>query len=162
MSRRSHSRPSCRQDALVTYYYYHYLTLNRPKHLNAIDPHMPLEISEAVRQANLDPEVHCIVLKGSGLGFCGGYDLNIFAEKAIRGESECRQDVSAGYEPFQDYLFMNECTKCYSELFHSYKPTMISMPLACCWHTRYSRLVILRPSRSLVLAATFPILRIAK
>ncbi|KAJ6782957.1 hypothetical protein PWT90_09786 [Aphanocladium album] len=101
-----------------------YITLNRPKHLNAIDPHMPPELRAAVREANHDPGVHCIVLKGSGAGFCGGYDLGIFAESALRGETDGSQDLSQGYEPFRDYLSMKECTNCYSELFHSYKPTI--------------------------------------
>ncbi|KAM3464244.1 hypothetical protein MY5147_003109 [Beauveria neobassiana] len=101
-----------------------YITLNRPQHLNAIDTHMPLEIRAAVRQANLDPDVHCIILKGNGAGFCGGYDLDIFAASALRGETAGSQDLSEGYEPFRDYLLMKECTDCYAALFHSYKPTI--------------------------------------
>lgn len=101
-----------------------HVTLNRPKQHNAIDQHMPLEIRAAVRTANADPSVHCIVLKGNGRGFCGGYDLDIYAANAQRGQTAGSQDLSKGYEPFQDYLLMKECTNCYSELFHSYKPTI--------------------------------------
>jgi enoyl-CoA hydratase len=101
-----------------------YIILNRPKHLNAIDSHMPLEIRAAVRLANADPAVHCIVIKGSGRGFCGGYDLNIYAEAAMRGQTEGSQDLSKGYDPFRDYQLMRECTHCYAELFHSHKPTI--------------------------------------
>ncbi|MCQ6512870.1 enoyl-CoA hydratase-related protein, partial [Vibrio parahaemolyticus] len=74
--------------------------------------------------ANLDPDVHCIILKGNGAGFCGGYDLDIFAASALRGETAGSQDLSEGYEPFRDYLLMKECTDCYAALFHSYKPTI--------------------------------------
>ena len=101
-----------------------YITLNRPKQHNAIDQHMPLEIRSAVRTANAHPAVHCIVLKGNGRGFCGGYDLDIYAANAQRGQTSGSQDLSRGYEPFQDYLSMKECTDCYSELFRSYKPTI--------------------------------------
>lgn len=101
-----------------------YITLNRPTQHNAIDQHMPLEIRTAVQTANADPNVHCIVLKGNGRGFCGGYDLDIYAANANRGETAGSQDLSRGYEPFQDYLSMKECTNCYSELFHSHKPTI--------------------------------------
>lgn len=101
-----------------------YITLNRPAHLNAIDTHMPPEIRAAVRLANSDPSVHCIVIKGSGTGFCGGYDLSIFAQNATRGQTDGSQDLSQGYDPFVDYLSMRECTHCYSELFHSHKPTI--------------------------------------
>lgn len=101
-----------------------YITLNRPKQHNAIDQHMPLEIRAAVRSANADPSVHCIVLKGNDRGFCGGYDLDIYAANAQRGQTAGSQDLSQGYEPFHDYVSMKECTNCYSELFHSYKPTI--------------------------------------
>lgn len=101
-----------------------YITLNRPDQHNVIDQHMPLEIRGAVRIANADPHIHCIVLKGKGRGFCGGYDLKIYAESAQRGQTEGSQDLSRGYEPFQDYLLMKECTNCYSELFRSHKPTI--------------------------------------
>lgn len=101
-----------------------YITLNRPKHHNAIDQHMPLEIRVAVRTANNDPIVHCIVLNGAGRGFCGGYDLSIYAADAQRGKTEGSQDQTHGYEPFRDYLTMKECTDCYAELFHSHKPTI--------------------------------------
>ncbi|PLN76255.1 ClpP/crotonase-like domain-containing protein [Aspergillus taichungensis] len=101
-----------------------YITLNRPKQHNAIDLHMPLEIRTAVRAANADSNVHCIVLKGNGRGFCGGYDLDIYATNAQRGQTPGSQDLTHGYEPFQDYLPMKECTNCYTELFHSYKPTI--------------------------------------
>ncbi|KAL2843135.1 ClpP/crotonase-like domain-containing protein [Aspergillus pseudoustus] len=104
-----------------------YITLNRPEHHNAIDQHMPRELRTAVRAANHDPAVHCIVVRGRGRGFCGGYDLNIYAAQARRGETEGSQDLSGGgggYEPFGDYLSMKECTDCYSELFRSHKPTI--------------------------------------
>lgn len=101
-----------------------YITLNRPNQHNAIDQHMPLELRTAVQIANANPNVHCIVLKGTGRGFCGGYDLDIYAANAQRGQAAGSQDLAHGYEPFQDYSNMKECTNCYSELFHSYKPTI--------------------------------------
>jgi len=101
-----------------------YLTLNRPSRLNAIDSHMPNAIRSAVKRANADPTVHCIVLKGAGSGFCGGYDLEIFAQLSRRGDTDGSQDVSKGYDPLVDYSKMGEYTACFSELFHSAKPTI--------------------------------------
>ncbi|KAH7358806.1 enoyl-CoA hydratase family member [Plectosphaerella cucumerina] len=101
-----------------------YLTLNRPQHFNAIDSELPREVREAVQKANKDPRVHCIVLKGSGPGFCGGYDLGVFAERAERGRTDGSQDVGAGYDPLVDYSMMKENTECFAELFHSAKPTI--------------------------------------
>lgn len=100
------------------------ITLNRPKHFNAISPDLPQELRSAVKLANQDKQVHCVVIKGSGPGFCGGYDLGISAENAERGITAGSQDVSGGYDPFVDYQMMKEYTECYAELFHSHKPTI--------------------------------------
>lgn len=51
------------------------LTLNRPDRLNAISRDMLDELSRKVVEADKDPEIRCIVLTGSGRGFCSGLDL---------------------------------------------------------------------------------------
>lgn len=100
------------------------IVLNRPKQFNAIDKNLPRELRVAVKRANADTKVHCIVVKGSGKGFCGGYDLKRTAEDAERGATEGSQDLSKGYDPLEDYQMMKEYTECYAELFHSHKPTV--------------------------------------
>jgi enoyl-CoA hydratase len=52
------------------------ITLNRPKKFNAIRPPMPDEIESAVAEANRDPAVRVIVLKGAGEAFCAGFDFS--------------------------------------------------------------------------------------
>ena len=101
-----------------------YITLNRPKQYNAIDSQLPRDLRSAIKQANADPSVHCIILKGSGPGFCGGYDLSIYAQTATRGQTQGSQDTSTGYDPLTDYTQMKENTDCFTELFHSHKPTI--------------------------------------
>ncbi|KAH8812370.1 enoyl-CoA hydratase family member [Xylogone sp. PMI_703] len=101
-----------------------HIILDRPEHFNAIDRNLPKEVSTAVRLANSDNNVHCIVVKGSGPGFCGGYDLGIYAQNAERGSTMGSQDTSKGYDPFIDYLMVKEETNYFAELFHSYKPTI--------------------------------------
>ena len=56
------------------------ITLNRPQKFNAITERMPGDIAEAIDKATSDDAVHVIVLTGAGRGFCGGYDLSVFAE----------------------------------------------------------------------------------
>ena len=101
-----------------------YLTLNRPKQFNAIDHTMPQQIRASVRRANADPKVRCIVLSGSGQGFCGGYDLDIYAQSATRGSTSGSQDLKDGYDALVDYQDMHENTECFMELFRSHKPTI--------------------------------------
>jgi len=51
------------------------LTLNRPQALNAFTPQMNGELSQALREAERDAEVRCVVLMGAGRAFCAGQDL---------------------------------------------------------------------------------------
>ena len=53
------------------------IILNRP---SAIDLEMPAALEDVVKCADGDPDVHVIILSGSGRAFCAGYDLNAFAE----------------------------------------------------------------------------------
>lgn len=51
------------------------ITLNRPERLNAISRDMLDELSAKMVEADKDPEVRCIILTGTGRGFCSGLDL---------------------------------------------------------------------------------------
>ena len=96
------------------------VTLNRPERLNAISEAMPAEIRAAVEAANADPEVHVIVLSGSGKAFCAGYDLKIFAESA--GQNAVTQDLP--WDPMRDYKVMKAYTDDMLSLWRSYKPVI--------------------------------------
>ena len=98
------------------------ITLNRPERMNAIDRHMPGEIAEAVARANDDNNVHVILLKGAGKGFCSGYDLKEFAEpapQASRDSSEARP-----WDPMADFYMMSQNTRDFMALWRSFKPTI--------------------------------------
>ena len=51
------------------------LTLNRPKSLNSFTGAMHAELAAALEAAASDAAVRCVVLTGSGRGFCAGQDL---------------------------------------------------------------------------------------
>ncbi|MFE3836101.1 enoyl-CoA hydratase/isomerase family protein [Pseudogemmobacter sonorensis] len=52
-----------------------HIVLNRPEKLNAITEEMKFLLVERFRQADRDPEAHCIVLRGEGRSFCAGHDI---------------------------------------------------------------------------------------
>ena len=51
------------------------VTLNRPEVLNALNRDLVDRLAAALRAAEADPAVRCIVLTGSGKAFCAGGDL---------------------------------------------------------------------------------------
>ena len=52
-----------------------YLTLNRPEKLNALTIELMDDLLDAVKVAEANIEVGCLVLQGAGRAFCSGWDL---------------------------------------------------------------------------------------
>ena len=77
------------------------ITLNRPHRLNAINPELLSDFKSALDQANVDGDVHAIILCGAGRAFCAGDDLKEF-DQQVRNPIETRayieqiQDITRG------------------------------------------------------------------
>src|SRR5579862_6857278 len=98
------------------------ITLNRPERFNAIERLMPREIRAAVEAAERDPDVHVIVVKGSGKGFCGGYDLKKFAERSDNDSASGSQEMP--WDPKLDFDGMWRNTQDFMALWRARKPTI--------------------------------------
>lgn len=72
------------------------LTLNRPEVYNAFNEQMKKEVNEALREAERDPAVRCLVLRGAGeKAFCSGQDL-----KEHRGSKRSlKESLEKSYNP---------------------------------------------------------------
>ena len=73
------------------------LTLNRPEVLNAFNDQMAEEVLEALKKAERDSAVRCIVITGAGRAFCAGQDLG-----ALRSRGEAvsfRAHLQHTYNP---------------------------------------------------------------
>jgi enoyl-CoA hydratase len=97
------------------------ITLNRPERYNAIERLMPREIRAAVEAADADPDVHVIVVKGAGPGFCGGYDLRKYAELA---DGDATGGQTMPWDPTIDFAFMWRNTQDFMSLWRARKPTI--------------------------------------
>jgi len=63
------------------------ITLNRPDVLNAVNEKMGQELKDALRTAEKDDEVRCIIITGKGRAFCAGEDIQDLKTQYERGEN---------------------------------------------------------------------------
>lgn len=74
------------------------ITFNRPEVLNALNERMVAELGEALRRAERDETIRCVVLNGSGRGFSSGQDLGAFlARQEDAGGTSIREHLKQGY-----------------------------------------------------------------
>jgi len=120
------------------------ITLNRPERGNGLTLTTPRELADCVEAANLDPGVHVIALSGNGKGFCGGYDLELSAEKMQVGVSSAapgspldpavqrdNHDPDRVWDPMVDYQMMSRNVRGFMSLFHSDKPVVCKVHGFC-------------------------------
>lgn len=120
------------------------ITFNRPEHGNAITADTPLELSALVERADLDPNVHVILVSGRGEGFCAGFDLGAYAEgSSSAGGENYRGSVLDGktqatnhrsdqpWDPMIDYQMMSRFVRGFASLMHADKPTVVKIHGYC-------------------------------
>ena len=73
------------------------LTFNRPEVRNAFNDQMVQEVQAALRTAERDDAVRCIVITGAGPGFCAGQDLAALRERS--GKVSFREHLLRTYNP---------------------------------------------------------------
>ncbi|MBO8157013.1 MAG: enoyl-CoA hydratase/isomerase family protein [Bacillaceae bacterium] len=63
-----------------------WMTLNRPEKLNAFTTQLNKEVRDAIKSAQKDEDVRCLVITGEGRSFCSGQDLSEVDEETDLGE----------------------------------------------------------------------------
>jgi enoyl-CoA hydratase len=121
------------------------VTLNRPLRGNGITRGLLSELELVVERADLDPDVHVLLLAGNGKGFCGGYDLVESAERqGSLGAGEAppgspidpavmaaNHDPSRTWDPMVDYSMMSRNVRAFMSLFHCSKPVICKVHGFC-------------------------------
>ena len=122
------------------------LTLNRPERGNGLTRQLLGELERCVERADLDPDVHVILLAGSGKGFCGGYDLvdsaegggrRAGADSAPSGSPLDPAVIAANHDPAGiwdatvDYAMMSRNVRAFMSLFHCGKPVVCKVHGFC-------------------------------
>ncbi|CAN7648609.1 enoyl-CoA hydratase-related protein [Phenylobacterium sp. LjRoot219] len=103
------------------------ITLNRPERLNALTDQIMAELVAAVSDAAYAPSVGCVVITGSGRGFCAGGDVKAGASRRAGGATpEEGGRVEQGFQRLRGFMET-------SRLLHEMpKPTiaMVNGPVA--------------------------------
>ena len=121
------------------------ITFNRPEKGNAIVADTPLELSALVERADLDPNVHVILVSGRGAGFCAGFDLSAYADRTgsaggtgayngtvLDGKTQAiNHFANQPWDPMIDYQMMSRFVRGFSSLMHADKPTVVKIHGYC-------------------------------
>lgn len=74
------------------------ITLNRPEVFNAVNEQMKRELNEAMKTAEKDSQVRCVVVRGAGeKAFCSGQDLKEHSGKENR--RSLKESLETRYNP---------------------------------------------------------------
>ena len=116
------------------------ITFNRPEKGNAIVADTPVELAALVERADLDPNVHVILVSGRGSGFCAGFDLSAYADGSSSAGGEGHQGTvldgktqavnhlpNQPWDPMIDYQMMSRFVRGFSSLMHADKPTLFKI-----------------------------------
>jgi enoyl-CoA hydratase len=121
------------------------ITLNRPERGNGLTRGLIDELAACVERADLDPDVHVIVLAGNGKGFCGGYDLVDSAEglgldgggATITGSPldprvmAANHDPRETWDPMVDHAMMSRNVRAFMSLFECTTPVICKVHGFC-------------------------------
>jgi len=76
------------------------LELNRPEKRNALDDELIAALKSALREADSDDSVRCIIIRGAGRDFCSGADLLSIQQIATASYEENVEDARSLAELF--------------------------------------------------------------
>ncbi|OGW15464.1 MAG: hypothetical protein A3G93_12070 [Nitrospinae bacterium RIFCSPLOWO2_12_FULL_45_22] len=103
-----------------------YITLNRPEKRNAYNDGMFGDMLAGLHQANDDPEVKVVVIRGAGINFSAGHDLSSPKEEESPPVSPSLNPTVVDYYGFE----RRRCNK-HEDIFNYPKPTIAQVHGYC-------------------------------
>jgi enoyl-CoA hydratase len=100
------------------------ITLNRPEKLNAISWQMQEELQQVLWQADRDPSVHVVTLRGGGRSFSAGYDIS-------PPPGEGATHAASGHTMERDVWFLEQATRMRMTLWEMHKPVIAGIHGHC-------------------------------
>lgn len=103
------------------------ITLNRPEKRNALSAALLKELNHALWRADEDNRVHSVILRGSGIDFCSGYDLGHYGSAQVDSKEERR-----GHKSFDDDSWhLERMLELKMPLFDMHKPVIAQVHGRC-------------------------------
>src|ERR1700752_1631500 len=76
------------------------ITLNRPEKRNALNDQLIAELKSALRRADEDESLRCVLISGAGADFCAGADLSALQKISNDSVAENLEDARSLMELF--------------------------------------------------------------
>jgi enoyl-CoA hydratase len=95
-----------------------HIVLCRPEAYNTITPQLRDELAAAIDDADADPEVRVMLLRGEGPAFCAGYGLDW---------STSAQEAERAWDSAADYRLLSTFVDVYLKLWYAAKPTIAAV-----------------------------------
>ena len=105
------------------------IVLTRAREYNTITPRLRDELAAAIDEADVDPEVHVILLRAEGPAFCAGYGLDwSTAAPPPAPEGAPAQPV---WDSVMDLRMISRFVDVYMKLWYARKPTIAAVQGWC-------------------------------
>ena len=107
------------------------IVLARPAEYNTITPALRDELAAAIDEADVDRDVHVILLRADGPAFCAGYGLDwaVDAQAAERAAGEA--GTRRAWDSVGDLQMMGRFVETYLKLWYARKPTIAAVQGWC-------------------------------
>ena len=107
------------------------IVLDRADEYNTITPALRDELARAIDEADLDRDVHVILLRAEGRAFCAGYGLD-WSTSAQAGERAGAVDGSKRvWDSVSDMRMIGSFVETYMKLWYARKPTIAAVQGWC-------------------------------